>query len=149
MSDPAGSYDAGSIRVLAGLEPIRMRPAMYIGATDTDGIHHLVFEVVENAIDEALAGYCTRVLVTLRPDGSAEVEDDGRGIPPAALARLFEKFYQVDRGDTRKSGGAGLGLYICEQLARAMDGSLTVRSEVGRGSTFELRLPVHHDGATA
>jgi signal transduction histidine kinase/HAMP domain-containing protein len=117
---------------------------------DSMRLQQILGNLVKNALK--FTDGAGEVVVRARTQGTTlilEVEDDGRGIPPAALARLFEKFYQVDRGDTRKSGGAGLGLYICEQLARAMDGSLTVRSEVGRGSTFELRLPVHHDGATA
>src|SRR6202162_1202091 len=75
------SYDARSITLLEGREPVRRRPAMYIGSTGERGLHHLVYEVVDNSVDEALAGYATKVDVILLADGGVRVIDDGRGIP--------------------------------------------------------------------
>ena len=74
-------YDAGSIQVLEGLEPVRLRPGMYIGSTGSKGLNHLIYELMDNSVDEHLAGFCNNIWVTLEADGSATVEDDGRGIP--------------------------------------------------------------------
>lgn len=145
----ANTYDASSITVLEGLEAVRKRPGMYIGSVSTKGLNHLIYEIVDNAVDEHLAGYCNTIKVTLEADGSATVEDDGRGIPVgmhekgiSAERLVFTTLHaggKFDNSAYKTSGGLhGVGSSVVNALStrltvRVKNGGLIYEDQYERG----------------
>lgn len=132
MADKAGDYDSSEIRVLEGLEPVRLRPGMYIGSTGYDGLHHLIKEIADNSIDEAIAGYANKIEITILKDGGVRIDDNGRGIPvdlhPKTKKSTLETVLTVlhaggkfgDGGYKVSSGLHGVGSSVVNALSERM-----------------------------
>ena len=135
-------YTARHLLVLEGLEAVRKRPGMYIGSTDSRGLMHCVWEIIDNSVDEALVGYCTKIDIVLRDDGSVEVRDDGRGIPVDIEPKTKLSGVEVVMTKLHAGGKFGGGSY------NATGGLHGVGASVVNALSVRLDIEVDRDGAT-